>query len=574
MKIFRQLLLFPFYSKWRNPLRNKVDRPAIFILKAASIILAILLVSGCYNYYRVATTRFPPPSALMAEIDMHKTIIIHYHDSIFIINNIALNKDSITGSFSSFYVMPFRKNAFPAENASVRYMKKKGDQRLIYEVHLYLNNLDNRVTRGTGKISFALKDISRLDVYNQDTGRTVISWIAGGIVGALGLYVIVILFWFLIIALSGGSCPLVYVNNGNGYSFAGEIYSGAVYSPLERNDYLVLPQLVAENGSYKIKLSNELREIQNTNLTELYVVDHPAKSEVLVDKYGRYQTATELRSPVSATTLSGDDILGLIKDKDSICYYGIAPGKEIPLTDGVIMTFVLPEGATSGKIFLRARNSWWLEYVYKNSHELFGNYYIKWLKKQNRANPDDLKNWSLSQNIPLSLFVEKDGKWIFYDYFNMAGPMALKDDVIAIDLKGFEKGPLKVKLESGTWFWEIDYAGIDFSANLPVDLKKVQVENAVTNNERDVTEFLRYDDLKYYTQNELYNSADLSFPAPSGRGEKRTVILHSKGYYHIINETGGLPRIRKLKELRESGQFLEFSRELMKSKIEEFGLAR
>ena len=72
----------------------------------------------------------------------------------------------------------------------------------------------------------------------------------------------------------GGSCPYIYANTANGFAFAGEIYSGAIYAPLERNDYLTLPQLIAENGNYKLKITNEQQEIQYTNLTELFVVDH------------------------------------------------------------------------------------------------------------------------------------------------------------------------------------------------------------------------------------------------------------------------------------------------------------
>lgn len=235
------------------------------------------------------------------------------------------------------------------------------------------------------------------------------------------------------------------------------------------------------------------------------------------------------------------------------------------------MTFDHPEGIESGKLFLRSKNSLWLDYVYKKSHDLFGGYYDNWTKKQNKSDPEQLRDWSLSQKIPLSVFVEKNGEWIFCDYYNMAGPAALKEDVISIDLKGIDKGPLKIKLESGAYFWEIDYVGIDYSLNMPVGLTTVKIEKAITNDEDDVTSMLKYDDLKYYVQPETYNIADLSFPVPPSTDSKRTVILHSKGYYHIINEAKGLPKIKKLKTISEPGQFLEYSRELMRSEIDNIG---
>jgi hypothetical protein len=179
-------------------------------------------------------------------------------------------------------------------------------------------------------------------------------------------------------------------------------------------------------------------------------------------------------------------------------------------------------------------------------------------------------NRSLRQKLPLLVYVEKNGEWIFSDFYNMAGPAALKDGVLAIDLKGIDKGTVKIKLETGSYFWEIDYVAIDYSLNIPVEIKTVKLERAITNREELVTELMKYDDLKYYVQADNNDIADLSFAVPGTVDLKRTVILHSKGYYQILNETKGLPAVKKLKALREPGQFLEYSRDLMKSQLENY----
>lgn len=567
METFKSFINWLGIANWSSSGKLPKTKVIFVLLKLIAILLAINLVSGCYNFYKVATTSSAQSGVISPLADMSKTFVVHSGPSIFLINSVKLANDSLKGNYVGSYIFPYKKDKFPIENSTNRYVKKRGDSRLINEVHLYLQNtllpVDN-------KVSFALKDISRLDIYNPDTGRTAISWILGFAVGSVVAFISSILILILILSLSG-SCPYIYVNTGDGYAFAGEIYSGAVYAPLERNDYLTLPRLVAENGNYKLKISNELKEVQYTNLTELIVIDHPAKSEVLVDKYGNYQTAVKLNSPISAINFLETDILNAVKEKDSISYLGVLSDKELPLTDGIIMTFDHPEGIESGKLFLRSKNSLWLDYVYKKSHDLFGGYYDNWTKKQNKSDPEQLRDWSLSQKIPLSVFVEKNGEWIFCDYYNMAGPAALKEDVISIDLKGIDKGPLKIKLESGAYFWEIDYVGIDYSLNMPVGLTTVKIEKAITNDEDDVTSMLKYDDLKYYVQPETYNIADLSFPVPPSTDSKRTVILHSKGYYHIINEAKGLPKIKKLKTISEPGQFLEYSRELMRSEIDNIG---
>jgi hypothetical protein len=231
------------------------------------------------------------------------------------------------------------------------------------------------------------------------------------------------------------------------------------------------------------------------------------------------------------------------------------------------MTFVLPAEAISAKLFLNVRNSQWLDYVYKNTHDLLGSYYDNWVKKQNRADPQKLKEWTLSQKIPLSVYIEKNGRWEFYDYLNMAGPMAFRDDVISLDLAGLQGDSLRIKLEAGAFFWEIDYAAIDYSLNLPVKITRVKPDKAITGIEKDISDLLKFDDMKYFVQSANADLADISYKVPPAGNSERTVILHSKGYYQMLSKGEGRPEIRKLKEIRESGQFLEYSRELMKELI-------
>jgi len=552
MKILRALLHQSFFkSTYKKGL----------LITAGSLAAVALIVTGCYNFYRVDSDISPGMEKIRPLVDLEKTIVVHHNDSVFLLSNIILNDSTISGNYIADYEFPYGKSEFPKMSSTVRYKKKEGDERLLNEVHVYLNSYLRELIPGYLKISFNLKDVSRLDVYNKNQARTDGSYAFGIVAGTLGASLV-----FLMTA----SCPYVYVNTENGYVLEGEIYSGAVYAPLERNDYMHLPGLVAENGKYRLKLTNEQHEIQNTNLTELFVVDHPQNTIVLFDKYGNSRTADNLLSPVSAVNFKGKDVSDFIREKDDVRYCGLPTLTDIPLTDGIILTFTLPEDATTAKLVIRARNSIWLDYVYKNSHDLFGSYYDKWLEKKNNANAEEQIKWSLSQNIPLSVYVERGGVWEFCDYFNMAGPLASRDDIMLIDLSGTEPGSLNIKLESGTFFWETDYAAIDFSEDADAKTVRVPADKIIADDEMDVTVMLRYDDMKYYTQAEMYESAELTFTVPPETSLKRSVFLHSKGYYQILSDAEGLPKINKLKKLRQPGQFTEFSRKLMLDKIDEF----
>ncbi|MCX6303248.1 MAG: hypothetical protein NTW82_13815 [Bacteroidia bacterium] len=564
MKKIRSAIHFLFFRNGLKSVRSGKVRSLIFLSKVIMVILAFNMISGCYYYKAISTTN-PGEELFRPYLGNNKVFVIHEGTSVYLLNVSKIENDSLKGTLSSdTYSFPYKRTGFPEMNTSPRYRRTKGDLRILNEVHLYIDTKEITQIPGT---SISLKDIHRCDVYFNNYNKTAFVSIFGTIGIIAGTFIavnIVILLYFI---FSGASCPFIYVNTDDGLKFAGEIYSGAIYAPMERNDYLALPQLIADDGSYKLRISNELQEVQHTNLAELIVIDHPAKSEVLLDKYGNYQTFSDILAPLKAINLRGMDVLDLVKERDSICYVGTDPQKEIPLTDGLILTFDPPDNARSAKVIIRARNSLWLEYVYKDLHELLGNYNDNWTRKQNGSNPEKLKEWPLSQKIPLLLFVEKNESWKFQDYYNMIGPMALKEDVISINLDSIGTGPLKIKLESGTYFWEIDYVGIDYSINIPVRQTTITLNKAIAEDEDNVADLLMHDDLKYYVQSEEHTFADLTFRVPENAGDDRTVILHSKGYYNINQKNTGLPQIKKLNASRKPGQFLEYSRELMETKV-------
>ena len=97
---------------------------------------------------------------------------------------------------------------------------------------------------------------------------------------------------------SGSSCPYVYSFDGEDYTLEGEIYSGAILPVLERDDYLRLSAIRPSDDRYRVRMTNELYEIQRTNLVELIVCDHPPHTEVLFDKHGIAHTISAPTAPV------------------------------------------------------------------------------------------------------------------------------------------------------------------------------------------------------------------------------------------------------------------------------------
>ena len=504
----------------------KIDKK---LLRLVTLIILPCLLAGCTGYNRVV---LPKDQKLPLE---GKAVILHRGFDTFYLYDVKITNDQLDA-------VAYKERAEPPT---------KKDK----ELHIYASPTAAIPESLPAQTSIPFAAIERVEVYDVSTGKTV--FYSVGL--ALGVLVVAV----LLVAALKSSCPFIYVFDGERYEFAGEIFSGATHPPNERHDYLPLPTLRAVDGEYKIKLANEVREIQNTNLAELWVIDHPLGGEVLVDKYGFPHTLTEPQSPANAVTLGGEDVLAGVAVADDACYMGGAPEKANADVDGVVMTFKKPRGATSAKLVVQAKNSFWLDYAYGQFCELFGDVYADWFEEQKTAPAEELRQWSLEQGIPLALYVEEEGAWTFVDYYHIAGPMAAKRDVLAFDLPADSSDDVKVKLEFGPLFWEIDYVALDCSADLPVRIHSIPATTAVDEKGRDVAGLLRADDGLYYAQPNVGEHALLAFAAPEpAEGSTRSTVLHTKGHYEIIRNPQGKPDLKLLYSFRRPGRFIEFSQDL------------
>ncbi len=439
-------------------------------------------------------------------------------------------------------------NQLIGDEISVPYDPEKNQQ-----VHIYVDSFKVDYTTTRNKIIVPLTSIIRVEVYDVDIGLTVFYNVAGT-AAAIGIV-------FLAILLTKESCPFIYAFDGESYKLCGEIYSGAIHPPLERHDYLPLPALKPANNEYLIKMTNEVHEIQYTNLTELLVIDHPMNSDVLVDKYGVPHTLTALQSPKAALNLKDESILDQITRIDSLNYMGDAVKEENNLLDGIILSFDRPQNADTAKLVVWAKNSFWLDYIYGQFYNLFGNVYHDWFEEQKTAPASRMQKWAMDQGIPLAVYLEKNGEWEFVDYFNVIGPLAPKKDVLAIDVSDIQANEVKIKLEFGFLFWEIDFLAMDFSADLPVQKNKVTLKSALDQDGLDVANLLFHDDSSYQVLAEIGEHVSLKFPVPELAGDiNRTTILHTKGHYQVLRNPQGIPNLPLLYSFRKPGRFIEFSK--------------
>jgi hypothetical protein len=412
-------------------------------------------------------------------------------------------------------------------------------------------------------LSINITDIDRAEIREVNKTGTVvlvigISYFAVGAIAAM------------IATATKSSCPFVYVNDAGTYRMAGEIYSGAVFPDQERDDYLLLPVRSATDGAYEVDIVNAIRnETQYTNLAELVVCDHPVGTAVLLDKYGAPHTLRDVRAPVSANDGAGRSVLKEVTGRDDgRTYVSTIEGKN-DLTDTLVCVFQRPTGAEEAKLVVRVKNTFWLEYVYKQFWYLFGDRYQPWVEDKiaSTAAPG---NWKDLQHITLAVFRRRNGAWRAVDTYPIAGPIAFRDYVMSVDLSDVPAGEtVAVKLESGRGFWEIDSIGIDFSSDAEVRQTRLAAESALDQNGRDLAASLARPDGEYYVQAHYKDEGRLRFSAPEiaqaeSASPARTVFLHARGYYLVRLDPApsGAPDLALLSRMNREGEFNRFSNSL------------
>ena len=510
------------------------------------------LLVGCQYYYKVNRIQ-PASNETVSQVTLNKYVILHQGNQVWHLSNVTLDNDKneLVGTIESlpsdhyFYM----KTKVPGAN---RY--KPHYQNPTIEVHIYI--IEHAVKNDVQAI-VPLSAIEKIDLYEPDKGSTVASFILGGIGIVVGAMVVI----GVIVALTKSSCPLVYTYDGTSYHFTGEMYGGAVNSSAERDDYMPLPDIKTFEGKYQLKVSNELLERQYTNLAELIVVEHPDNVTVLVDKHGGIQTMSNLNSPILATDGNNQRCTNAMTSKDSLSYLFNQGNHKNPELSSLVLSFDKPGKAQSAKLVLNVKNSYWLDYIYGKFNEQFGTFFNEFNERQKKAPPEKNLQWTLDQGIPLSVYVETGEGWQFVDYINTVGPLAARDVVVPIELSGLRGDKVKIKLECGLMFWEVDYAAIDYSVNKTLKTDYTQVISAYDEKGKDVSSTLIKTDKKYLYQPSVGNEALLTYTSGiPGKDMKQSVFFHNRGYYEYIRNYTNKPDMAYLKTFREKGAFAKFSK--------------
>jgi hypothetical protein len=528
--------------------------------RALALVLTIILtpyLMGCL-YYKAKPIDPPDEEATVKTVqEQGKYVIVHEGTNVWhlLIKQVDDASKVITG-----YLGPlgpghdYYKKLKPANRVN-RYKRVPPQQSPVFEVHLYLRE---PVERPTEQIRLTFDMIEKVVVYDRDVAATVIS--------VVGITVAAFAVIAAIFALTKSSCPLIYTLSDSTAVFAGETFGGAIYPALERDDYLPLNSLIAEDGRYRILITNKLQEVQYTNLASLIVVDHAPGTSALMDSHGRIHIVRSPQGPIKAFSRSGDNQFLRIDSSDDNAF-SFDDTQVAPEEQALFLTFKRPSRASSGRLILRLKNSFWFDHVYGQFNQLFGTGYNAFAQRQRKATAGKLREWGVEQQVPLTLAIQSSSGWKVIDRLDCVGPLAHRELAVNIDLSGEASDEVTVRLSAGFMFWEIDYAAMDFSEENDFAVHRLQPITASDEKGFDVLSPLLAADNDYLIQPAIGNETTITWLAPPTDKQypRRSIFLHARGYYEYIRNYQHPPDILRLLEFRNPGTLARYSRQQLDS---------
>lgn len=539
-----------------NPESNLRKGLALFL-----IMIMLNSMVGCHYYYSYQSDAVPSIEKLNKLKSSPNYIIVHQNDQAFNLANVRVDQQGQVISGELVQLPPDHlkyRETKSRPGSPNRYLKKDkgkniGTPAVVNEVHIYVKDLslhENEV------LTIPLNLIEKIEVYDADTGATTASFILGGVLITVGTITLI----GIIILLTKSSCPFVYVNNGKEYVFAGEIYSGAIFRSIERDDYLSLPKIMSDS-LLEIKVANKLKEKQYINTLDVLQVSHPAGTTVLTDRHGQMHLVDQ---PVKMTKAMVDDleITALLQHHDSINFeFNAETGKDF--YNDIILTFPKKSMATEGHLVMHTKNSLWGDYLFGEFTKLFGSRYSSWIEKQNKKPSAETAHWAVDQGLVMKVFIENNEEWILTDTVDLVGPLAYRDVVVPIDLKNHKSETVNIKLSAGFMMWDLDYVAMDYSIDSGIQVKQLTPSQAMTNRGKDALASLKVSDRDYLAQETTGDEVTVSFPLSHIGNDNLAYdyILHSRGYYQHVRDYEGSPALATLLSFKLQGRFSRFSKE-------------
>lgn len=273
-----------------------------------------------------------------------------------------------------------------------------------------------------------------------------------------------------------GSCPFLYVYNGEQYEFVtdllwraplGLITSMGFVAPDETRDFVKISgqQMQPKSGKYSIQITEELWETAYFDEVKLIAVDHPAGTDIFVDEqyipppFAEFKVygVAEKRYPKSAVNHRGEDVADALKAFDYHYAVEHAPG----VYQGVVEphAIVLDLGDVPNDAPVTLFLTGWI------------------FPTDTSINVALSQNPTINPNFPSVAVKNKTGEW--KTVIDMIGIPAGKNKTITVDLTGkFLSKDRQVRIETDMQiYWDMAFFTVG-EQSVPIEMTTLNPDSA------------------------------------------------------------------------------------------------
>lgn len=373
---------------------------------------------------------------------------------------------------------------------------------------------------------------------------------------------------FIIIAATKQSCPFIYSWDGQKYVFEAEPLGGAICKALQRSDKSRLNLLKPYNGKYKIKMSNEVNEVQYIDKFHLEYIDIPSNSEIMVNLKNEYFAVDNIIKPTSATDGKAQNIMPFFEEDDGIIWQTKMPQDDRQSFDSlwhdIDLKFIKPSGDKKIKIVYKGGTSLWGSQMVRTVTELYGKAVQDWYRSLYTQEAIYLRTKYMEHDnlYLLDVLVKEDAHYVKRGVLPFGGPFQHETRLINIDLSSHIGDTVEIKLKPPKGYWAFDFIGLTSSyskadSKMLLPLEAIDDEDYCIN----ALDNILFADSSYLVLPEVGDGVNISFDSPIIRtGYKRTVFAVTDGYYEMKLNAEGEPNMNELYNMSiQPGEAIRFA---------------
>ncbi|RKU17341.1 hypothetical protein C6501_04125 [Candidatus Poribacteria bacterium] len=273
-----------------------------------------------------------------------------------------------------------------------------------------------------------------------------------------------------------GSCPFLYVYDGEKYQFVtdllwraplGLVTATGFVAPDETRDFIKISasQIQPKSGKYSIQITEELWETAYFDMVKLIAVDHPVNTDIFVNEqytpppFAEFKIygVSEKLYPKSAVNHKGEDVSDALKEIDYDYAVEHAPGPY----QGVVEphAIILDLGNVSDDAPVTLYLNGWI------------------FPTDTSINVALSQNPAIAPRFPSVAVKDKTGKW--KNVIDMIGVPAGKNKTITIDLTGkFLSNDRHVRIETDMQiYWDAVFFTVG-EQNVPMKITELNPDSA------------------------------------------------------------------------------------------------